>query len=331
MKKIILSLAASAIICFISANPLSAQDSTPKSEMLDMKLQLLDSKLDLLDTKMKLWEAKPKELDIQLKELSSRMNAIQFNPVEMSKKINEIDSMYRLNIRKEELYEKTINENRNREAAAEEPQFITSYKSAIMLDPIRLLEGTFSISYERVLSSKFSANANALLTYSTKQGLSNMYFSNQSFAYFDAKNNRYENYTGDVMAGLGFKLQFRNYLLAAHPGKSASPIGLYAAPELMYRHYKITGYSQSWGQSESLVPTLINNRVVQNLDVAAAGVVLGYQLPLFRVLAIDIFAGGNIRLSKYFREKGFTRYKDMFNFDFSGVSPIAGISIGILK
>jgi hypothetical protein len=331
-KNILLIAAAFAAAFFTSVRPVSAQDSTSqKSEMLDMKLQLLDSKLDLLDTKIKLWEAKPKELDNQLKDLSSRINALQFDPSKMNKKINEIDSLYKINRKNAELFEKRMNEDQNQEPVVIQPEFSPSYKSAIMLDPVRLLEGTFSISYERILNKKFSAIGNILLTYSTKQGLSNLYFSNQSFALFDARTNSYENYNGEVMSGAGFKLQARNYLLAAQPGRRTAPVGLYAAPEIMYRHYRITGYSQSWGETEPGVPGLVNNRVVQNLDVVAAGAVLGYQIPLFNVLAIDIFAGGNIRLSKYFRESGFTKYKNMYNFDFSGVSPTAGISIGILK
>lgn len=333
MKRIILiSVAALIAAFFISSIPGSAQDSSSqKSEMLDMKLQLLDSKLDLLDTKIKLWEAKPKELDSQLKDLSSRMNSIQFDPVKMSNKINEIDSLYRLNRKNEELFEKKLSESRNQEATVMQSEFIPSYKSAIMLDPVRLLEGTFNISYERILNQRFSANASMMLTYSTKQGLSNLYFSNQSFAFLDAVTNTYQKYNGEVMAGMGFKLQLRNYLLASHPGRRIAPIGLYAAPEVMYRHYTITGYSQTFGEEEPGKPGLVNHRVVQNVDVAAIGAVLGYQIPLFKVLAIDIFAGGNIRLSKYFRESGFTKYKDIYNFDFSGVSPTAGVSIGILK
>ncbi|HLP71320.1 MAG TPA: hypothetical protein VK155_00355 [Bacteroidales bacterium] len=333
MKKIILIIAAAFAAAFIiSANSASAQDpSTQSSEMLDMKLQLLDSKLDLLDTKIKLWEAKPKELDNQLRELSTRMNQISFDPVEMSRKINEIDSLYKLSRKNEELFEKMASESRNQETAEVLQDFAPSYNSAIMLDPVRLLEGTFSISYERVLNPRFSANLNVMTTYSTKQGLSNLYFSNQSFAFYNSDTRSYDSYKGEVMSGAGVKLQLRNYLLAGHPGRRTSPIGLYAAPEIMYRHYTITGYSQVMEQQESGVPVLVNHRVVQNLDVVAVGAVLGYQIPLFKVLAIDIFAGGNIRLSKYLRESGFTRYKNIYNFDFSGVSPIAGVSIGILK
>src|SRR5450759_5648703 len=73
------------------------QDSiSQKSQLLDIKLQLLDSKLELLDTKIKLWEAKPKELDIKLSELNSKINSMDFDPQLMTKRINRIDSLFKI-------------------------------------------------------------------------------------------------------------------------------------------------------------------------------------------------------------------------------------------
>lgn len=84
-------------LIFASCLESYGQDSlSQKSQMLDLKLQLLDSKLELLDTKIKLWEAKPKELDIKLTELNSRINSMDFEPKLMTKRINEIDSMFRM-------------------------------------------------------------------------------------------------------------------------------------------------------------------------------------------------------------------------------------------
>jgi hypothetical protein len=333
MKKIpFLSAALPALLMILCPTPeLYSQDSiSQKSQMLDVKLQLLDSKLDLLDTKIKLWEAKPKELDAKLTEISRKVSSLDFDPVQMNRKITEIDSMYKVHQKAESQIEERFTRAEKQETVQEQPELFPVYNSAIMLDPARLLEGTFSLSYERVLSNKFSANASILATYSTKQGLSNFYFSNQSFAIYNDISRSYENYNGEVMSGAGINLQLRNYLLAEH-SRRVSPLGLYAAPQIMYRHLKITGYTREHVETEPGLYEWTDRQVVQNLDVIAGGVVLGYKLPLFRVLAIDIFAGGNIRLSKYFREKGFTKYKDWSNFDFSGVSPVAGITIGILK
>jgi len=319
------------VLMLVTGSESYGQDSiTQKSQMLDIKLQLLDSKLDLLDTKMKLWEAKPKELDIRLTELNTKVKELDFDPQQMTKKLNEVDSMLRISqspVEKAENQPETARE----ESAPYVPEFIPVYSSAIMLDPVRLLEGTFCLSYERILNTRFSVNLSAMATYSTTQGLSNYYFSNQSFAVMDMSTNQYETYTGEVMSGGGFNIQFRNYLLASHPGRKTAPLGLYAAPQFMYRNMKITGYKRELEETDPGKYEMVDKQIVQHLNIYAGGAVIGIKIPLFKVLALDIFAGGNIRLCEYTGEKGFTKYKDWFNVDFSGVSPVAGIAIGILK
>jgi len=294
--------------------------------MLDVKLQLLDSKLELLDAKIKLWEAKPKELDIKLSELGNKINSLDFEPQMVTQKFKEIDSL--LKIREEPEYYVDLQPQFVHEP---EPVFVADYKSAIMLDPTKLLEGTFYLSYERILNDRFSLNIAGMATYSTKQGMSNFYFSNQSFAYFDALSNSYHSYEGEVMAGGGLNVQFRNYLLARYPNRQKAPLGLYAAPQLMYRKMKITGYYQEMEEVEPGEFELVDKQITQHLNIYAGGVILGLKVPRNRALTIDLFAGGNIKRSKYNNEDGFTKYKDWLNIDFSGVSPIAGIAIGILK
>jgi hypothetical protein len=275
---------------------------------------------------MKLWEAKPQELETKLNKLDSKISSMDFDPQIVTKKFNAIDSLIKLRREPEPVVEthlQTVKEP--------EPVFITDYKSAIMLDPVRLLEGTFCLSYERIINDRFSVNVAGMATYSTKQGLSNYYFKNQSFAYMDLATNEYHTYAGEVMAGGGLNVQFRNYLLANHPNRQKAPVGLYAAPQLMYRKLVITGHYNEMEEIEPGNFEMVEKKVTQHLNIFAGGVMLGIKLPLFKVLTVDLFAGGNIRLSKYSDEDGFTRYKNWFNFDFSGVSPVAGIALGILK
>lgn len=303
------------------------QDSiSQKSQMLDLKLQLLDSKLELLDTKIKLWEAKPKELDIKLNELDSKISSMDFDPQMVTQKITEMDSI--MKITREVDAPVVIQQSY---ATEEKPVFVADYNSAIMLDPIRLLEGTFLLSYERVLTPSLSFNIGGMATYSTNQGISNYYFSNQSFAVYSAASNEYLTYTGEVISGGGVNVQFRNYLLANHPGRKQAPLGLYAAPQLMYRRISIKGTHPEYVEVETGTWEWQQKEIIQRLNIYAGGVILGFKLPLFNALAIDVFAGGNIKLSGYKNEEGFTKYKDWFNIDFSGVSPVAGIAIGILK
>lgn len=317
------------LIIMASGLPAYGQDTiSQKSEMLDLKLQLLDSKLELLDVKIKLWESKPKELDIKLNEIDSKINSMDFDPQEISTKLNEMDSLIKVN-QEQQVIRSVVYQPM--ESPDPEPVFIPSYKSAITLDPVRLLEGTFCLSYERALNSRFSVNVSGMATYSTTQGLSNYWFSNQSFSYFDAASNVYQPYEGEVMAGGGINIQFRNYLLANHNDRQKAPLGLYAAPQVTYRNMKITGYTREWTEVEPEEWEMVDTQIIQHLNIFAGGVIVGIKLPIFKVLSVDIFAGGNIRLSKYKDEEGFTRYKDWFNIDFSGVSPVAGIAIGILK
>jgi len=310
-----------------SFNRSYGQDSlSQRSQMLDVKLQLLDSKLELLDAKIKLWEAKPKELDVRLNELGNKISSMDINPQSITQKLNEIDSLLKIRQEPEQniiLQPQVINEP--------EPVFLYNYKSAIMIDPSRLLEGTLQISYERILNRKFSVNVAALATYSTTKGISNFYFKNQSFTYFNTELNAYESYVGEVMAGGGIIAQFRNYLLTSHSIRQQAPLGLYAAPQLMYRRMSITGYYQEMEEIEPGEFELVDKEITQHLNIYAGGVILGIKVPILKALTVDVFAGGNIKLSKYNNEDGFTKYKDWFNIDFSGVSPVAGISLGILK
>ncbi|HEY5122105.1 MAG TPA: hypothetical protein VIK14_00055 [Ignavibacteria bacterium] len=313
-------------IVFSTKRSYSQDSLSLRSQMLDVKLQLLDSKLELLDAKIKLWEAKPKELDIKLSELGKKINSMDFDPQMVTQKFKEIDSLLKIREKPERIID--LQPQVIREA---EPVFIPDFKSSIMLDPTKLLEGTFYMSYERILNDRFSVNVAGMGTYSTKQGISNFYFSNQSFAYFDATSKTYQSYNGEVMAGWGLNVQFRNYLLASHPNRKKAPLGLYAAPQLMYRKMLITGYYQD---NEEINPgefKLVDKQIFQHLNIFAGGVILGLKVPLFKVLTVDLFAGGNIKLSKYHNEDSFTKYKNWYNLDFSGVSPIAGIAIGILK
>jgi hypothetical protein len=307
--------AAGILLLGLSCPDILGQDSiSQQSKMLDLKLQLLDSKLDLLDTKIKLWEAKPKELDIRLNEIDSKVKSMDFDPQSMTKKINEMDSLI-----KTTRVEMVPVEVQSLPAIEEESVFIADFNSAIMLDPVRLLEGTFYMSYERILTPSLSFNIGGLATYSTNQGISNYYFSNQSFASFDAATNEYHSYEGEVISGGGLNVQLRNYLMANH------------APQLMYRKILIKGNQPERVELETGGWEWQDKEIRQHLSIYAGGVILGFKLPLFNALVIDIFAGGNIKLSSYSNEESFTKYKNLFNIDFSGVSPVAGIAIGILK
>lgn len=308
----------------VLSNKNFAQESIDqKAKILDLKLQLLDSKLELLDSKIKIWESKPAELDIRLDEIDDKIKTLNFNPAGINLKFLEVESMI------QELKEvKTPVIMPVPAIQKQEIEFHKDYKSAIMLNPVSLFEGTFHLSYERLLTDNFSVSISALATYATEQGMAQYFFSNQRFEYFSSLSNSFEQYQGESIAGTGVVLQGKNYLMTNYKTRNKAPLGLYAAPQLMYRRVWITGEAMEYDIDED---KWVEKVIKQQLNICSAGVIIGTKIPVMKVLVVDIFVGGNIRLSKYDDESGLTKYKKWYNIDYSGVFPTAGISIGILK
>ena len=86
-------------------------------------------------------------------------------------------------------------------------------------------------------------------------------------------------------------------------------------------HFNHQYIDENWQLKNDITETNYND-ILTNVDVG---------FPVFDVLSVDIHIGGVLRLSKYYRESHFTKYKKWNNIDYSGVLPTAGISIGILK
>ena len=322
-KSVLLIIVTVLFITLFSNKNFAQESIDQKAKMLDLKLQLLDSKLELLDSKIKIWKSKPAELDIRLDEIDDKIKTLNFDPAGINLKFLEVESMI------QELKEvkipvimpvPTIQE--------QEIEYYKDYKSAIMLNPVSLFEGTFHLSYERLLTDKFSVSISALATYATEQGMSQYFFKNQRFEYLSAISDSYEQYQGEAIAGTGIVLQGKNYLMANYKTRNKAPLGLYAAPQLMYRRIWITGEAMEYNIVED---EWVEKVIKQQLNICSAGVILGTKIPVMKVLLVDIFVGGNIRLSKYDDESGLTKYKKWYNIDYSGVFPTAGISIGILK
>ena len=294
-----------------------------RSQQLDLKLQLLDSKLDLLDSKIKLWKSKPEELDIRLNEITRRIEALEFDPALLNSKFEEMDSAIRE--MKEARHSSGTSVTGLNELSLPEDYYV-SYRSAIMMNPVRLFEGTFQLSYERLITDKFSVSIAGLATYATEKGMAEYFFENQAFAYYDNSSRTYINYKGESIAGGGIILQGQDYLLSDYPSRKKAPLGLYAAPQLLLRKIWINGERMEYTEDE-----WVTKEINRRLNVGSAGAVLGIKIPFIKVLFLDIFIGGNIRFSKYDGEAGLTKYKSWSNIDYSGVFPTAGISVGILK
>ncbi len=267
----------------------NAQDTlNPYLQLMNYKIQLLETQVKLLEAKQKLSEVNPQKTNLNL--------------------IKDVNSSEKIEKKK--------------------PDTVTykPFKSAYKLNPARIFEGTFQLSYERALKNNFSIDFSAMGTYMSSQGWGSGYLKDQNFMAFDNASEDYISYNGRVISGWGVALQARNYLLPRIGSEIKAPYGLYASPQLMYRKTWITGYTTEWEDT-----TLVEKTVKQNLDVFAIGVIFGGKFSIYKVICMDIFIGGAWRFSEYTNEKELTRNKRWSNIDYSGVLPTAGITIGIMK
>lgn len=313
---------------FFSANVLFAQDSTrAKMNMVDLKLELINSKLELLDSKMKLWETKPQELDMQLNHLNKKIAQLDFEPQDMNNRFKEIESMIEEQKKQNDKNRATVQHDYVQQPDIDLPP-PTYFKYAIGLNPVRVFEGSFELFIERTVNNKNSIELSAMATYATDNGISNVYLKNQEMSYYNSAIRDYDPYNSETLSGFGFTLKWKNYLLPEIKSDFAAPSGLYAAPMGLYRRVFSLGMDNVFNEEEGVWEDV---EIKQRLNIFSGGAIIGWQLPISRVVSIDVYVGGAMRLSKYDKEDHFTRYKNWKNIDFSGVLPTAGIKIGVLK
>ncbi|HER08364.1 MAG TPA: hypothetical protein ENO20_05575 [Bacteroides sp.] len=312
------------LIFLCLAFPGNGQDSSEVNrQLLDMKLELLDSKIELFNSQLMVWEEKPRELERRLMAVDRKIESLDFDPVYINERLNEIEMLigdYNRVREKPEPVKKAFISLRP-DSIPLEP-----YLTAVSLNPVRLAEGTFHITYERAVTPKIGLSLSGLATYATEEGLSGYYMSNQRLEYYNISLDSYMPYHNKNISGYGVVLEMKNYLLTDHYRRQRAPVGLYASPSLMFRRLWLTGISEYVFEDE-----WITEEVTQLLNIYTAGVNVGWKFSLIKVLYLDVYAGGQIRLSKYDNQDGFTKYKSLGNIDFSGVSPTFGISIGILR
>lgn len=305
-----------------------SQDSeVDKMELLDLKLQLIDSKLALLDSKINIWETKPQELELMLDQLDKKILELDFRPDDFNRQFRRIDSMI--------LEYKRLAEQKSTldiESAMEQNQYdipVSANKGfAVALNPVRVFEGTLEISYERKFNERNTIEISGMATYANSQGISDFYLSKQSLEYYNERLSAWDPYESENFSGFGTTLQWKNYLLPSVNSKYTVFKGLYAAPYTMYRRMWITGLDWQYFPEDDEWRDV---EIMRKLNILAGGVIIGWQFPIAKVLSVDFFAGGVIRLSHYDTESGFTKYQKWDNIDYSGVLPRAGIKIGILK
>jgi hypothetical protein len=198
----------------------------------------------------------------------------------------------------------------------------------ISIYPIRIFEGTMQLSLEWVLNRGNAIELSAMATYAAKEGVANYYVSNQRLDYYNAALDSYVPYESENISGFGTSLAWRNYLLPRTKSRYSAPRGAYAAPTIMYRRLRLTGFDYVFDEETGNTEQV---EVEQNLNIFTGGVMAGWQFILWNAVSADVYVGGVIRLSKYDGDSNFTKYKQVRNIDFSGVMPTFGLKIGIVK
>lgn len=293
------------LLFLLFAISINAQDTLKTSkdeEILNLKIRLLDAKLELLDKKLLELEESPKLLKIKFNEIDSLVNLFEDLKKNNYKVLNDLKK------------EKTVNYVDTADK---------TFSSAIALNPYRLFEGTFAISYEKSIKEKMSFKASLMYTYVTKNGMGGGYFANQKFdetVYLDGNN---YSYNGEMFTGLGLILSTQHYL-KRYREEDNLLTGFYASPKLMYRRMWIIGKAYDYSLD---VP--VEKEVTRGLDIMRFGAAIGGKFSVYDVFFIDIYAGGVMRLSKYEDESKVTRYKRWNNIDYTGVLPVVGFNFGI--
>lgn len=259
-------------------------------KIIDMKLQLLETRQKLIELKMELLELKPQQKD------------------SIHKK--QMDSIIQLMNKSDKKTPDTLH--------------YKPLKTAITINLAQLFEGTLQIGYERALKNNLSIDIALSGTYVTQRGIGGRYLSSQEFGFADAITNEYIYYDGQMITGFGGFVRVKNYLLNRVKSNLKAPVGLYIAPQIMYRRIWITG--TTWNYSDGS-----QREITRNLDVLNGGVIIGGKFCIAKVICIDAYVGGVMRLSKYYNESSLTKYKKWYNIDYSGILPTIGINVGILK
>jgi hypothetical protein len=195
------------------------------------------------------------------------------------------------------------------------------------LHPVGLIRGMFEVSLERAVSGSWSLEFSMMGTYVTHNSFGQEYLKNQDFTAFDPLLNIYVPYRAEMFTGFGLALRAKHFPWHhVDPVSFSAPLGVYAAPVFQYRYYDIRGERERWVNG-----MYVKDDLVRHLNSFGVGVMFGYQFPLLQVLALDISAGGIIRVSKYAGEDHFTRYKKWSNIDYSGVLPTATIRLSMIR
>lgn len=187
-------------------------------------------------------------------------------------------------------------------------------------DLFRAIQGSIQISREQAINNRYSVNIGLIGTYASTRGLAKPYLKLQNFEYTEKSTNTIFNLSEVQALGGGFNLQLRRYL-----GKNPTVgSGFYLTPEIFYRFLNL--------ESEALNPkTKMNQTINRKLKLGYLGYSVGYQKIYKEMLSIDSYVGGGFFMSKYEDQDGLTRFRNVYQIDYTGFYLNMGVLIGIVK
>ena len=187
-------------------------------------------------------------------------------------------------------------------------------------DLFRAIQGSIQISREQAINNRYSFNIGLIGTYASTRGLAKPYLKMQNFEYTEKSTNTIFNLSEVQALGGGFNLQIRRYL-----GKNPTVgSGFYLTPEVFYRFLNL--------ESEALNPkTKMNQTINRKLKLGYLGYSVGYQSIYKEMLSIDSYVGGGFFMSKYEDQDGLTRFRNVYQIDYTGFYLNMGVLIGIVK
>jgi hypothetical protein len=173
--------------------------------------------------------------------------------------------------------------------------------------PFHFFDGTFHLSYERVITNNKSLNISG-----------GFHFRGENF---------YHNMQEDV--GWNGEIQLRRYLISFDSDLVLN--GVYFAPYFKGGYFKYkemsywyVNYDSNGDPYDVLYPELFSE--IKNYQ---GGVIMGVQILLKEIIAFDLFLGGGIQYADINRDNFYNSNNGIWGRSYSGVVPRVGLNIGV--
>ncbi|MCX7954483.1 MAG: hypothetical protein N3A01_04750 [Bacteroidales bacterium] len=202
----------------------------------------------------------------------------------------------------------------------------SSYKHlhySIRIDPFRLFNVTLFIIGEKQISNNSSIEFSPIIIYGSKE---DNFIKELAIARPEYENNIYTKYSNNFLIGGGLYISYKHYL----DNKKHKISGTYINNKIIMQRTSISTLETIWTYVNSDKLIISEEEKTYNLNSLFLAIDFGYKLLLRSKFCIDVYIGGGLKLSKY-DHQSLTKYRDIGNYDYSGVTISIGGSIGFIK